>query len=124
MKFFNGLAATALIVAAGCGGSGTDSVTGTTTGGTTGGTQTGGTSTTNAISVNDNFFSPNSTQVPVGATVTWTWVGSSTHNVTFTDASSGDKTTGQSFSRTFSSAGTFNYRCTLHGGMTGAVIVQ
>lgn len=129
MKLFKYLAATALVVAASCGGgSGYGSVTGTT-GGTTGGTQTGGSTSpvqTNAVSVNDDFFSPANVQVSVGTTVTWTWAsGATTHNVTFNDGTgSGDKNAGQSFSRTFSTAGTFNYHCTLHGGMTGSVVVQ
>lgn len=128
MKIFKGLAATALVVAASCGG-GTDysSVTGTNTG-TTGGTQTGSSAPvqTNAVGVSDDFFTPVNAQVPVGTTVTWTWAGdATTHNVTFADGvSSGDKNANSVYSRTFSSAGTFSYRCTLHPGMTGSIVVQ
>jgi plastocyanin len=129
MKFVKTLAATALVVAASCGGGGTGYATTGPTGGTTGGTQTGGSTgavQTNAISVNNDFFAPITAQVAVGSTVTWTWAsGASAHNVTFNDGpASGDKTSGDTYSRTFSTAGTFNYRCTLHGGMTGSVIVQ
>src|SRR5437764_7354456 len=72
MKFFRCLAATAMVVAASCGG-GTDygSVTGTN-----GGTQNGGSTNpvqTNAVGVSDDFFSPINAQVAVGTTVTWTW---------------------------------------------------
>jgi len=133
MKFFRFLAATALVVAASCGGGGGDygSVSGPSgqnPGGTSGGTQTGGTSPvqTNSVSVSDNFFSPINAQVAIGSTVTWTWSsGASAHNVTFGDGStSGDKGGGATFSRTFNAAGTFSYHCTLHPGMDGSVIVQ
>ena len=125
MKFFRCLAATAMVVAASCGG-GTDygSVTGTN-----GGTQNGGSTNpvqTNAVGVSDDFFSPINAQVAVGTTVTWTWAsGASAHNVTFSDGpASGDKSGGASYSRTFNTAGTYNYHCTIHAGMTGSVIVQ
>lgn len=131
MKFFKSLVATALVVAASCGGGGSsyNSVTGTTTGGTTGGTQTGGNTNpvvTNAISISDNQFTPSNAQVSVGTTVTWSWAsGSSTHNVTFADGvSSGDKSAGATYTRTFSSAGTFTYHCTIHPGMNAQIIVQ
>ena len=132
MKFFKCLAATVLVVAASCGGGGGDYATGPTggtTGGTNGGTQTGGSNNpvqTNSISVSDNLFAPITAQVSVGTTVTWTWASSaSAHNVTFGDGTtSGDKTGGATFSRTFNAAGTFSYHCTLHPGMDGSVIVQ
>ena len=131
MKFLKCLAATAMVVAASCGGGGSDYVSGPSgqnPGGTSGGTQTGGSTPvqTNSVSVSDNFFSPVAVQVPVGTTVTWTWAsGASAHNVTFTDGqASGDKTGGATFSRTFNAAGTFAYHCTIHPGMDGSVIVQ
>ena len=82
---------------------------------------------TNQVTVSDNQFDPGSIQVTPGTTVTWTWgSGATTHNVTFGDgANSGDKSgTGASFSRTFATAGTFTYVCTLHGGMNGSVLVK
>lgn len=81
---------------------------------------------TNAVNIGDDFFSPGSIQVAPGTTVTWTWPsGVSIHNVTFTDGnSSGDKGPGGSYSRTFNTEGTFNYLCTLHGGMNGSVLVK
>ncbi|MDE3151542.1 MAG: hypothetical protein KGL93_04785, partial [Gemmatimonadota bacterium] len=84
----------------------------------------GGGSTSSSISVGDNFFNPNSTTVKVGTTVTWTWSTSTTHNVTFADGTKSGNMSGGTYSRTFNSAGTFNYQCTIHGGMTGAVVVQ
>jgi plastocyanin len=84
-----------------------------------------GPSTTNQISVRDDNFNPSSTTVPVGTTVTWTWAGVNIHNVTFPNGpSSANQTTGGTFQRTFSAAGTFPYTCTNHAGMNGTVIVQ
>src|SRR5690242_1338484 len=53
--------------------------------GTTGGNNNSGGSTSNAIAVADNSFTPNATTVPRGTTVTWTWGGRVQHNVTFDD---------------------------------------
>lgn len=116
------VAAVAVVVVAGaCGGGGTTApTTGGNTGGNTGGTGGG---TSNSITVGDNFFNPSSTTVAVGATVTWTWSTGTTHNVTFSDASSGDKSSG-SYTRTFNKAGTYAYSCTIHPGMNGTVVVQ
>jgi plastocyanin len=80
---------------------------------------------TNQVSVGNDFFNAPNIVVPAGTTVTWTWSVSATdHNVTFSDASSGDKTAGATYSRQFNTAGTFSYHCTLHAGMTGSVLVQ
>jgi plastocyanin len=128
---FSFIAVPAVLFAVACGGGG-DSSTGTTPTGPTTPTvpQTPSTPAspvlTNAVSVDNDFFSPANIQVTPGTTVTWSWVsGATTHNVSFTDGAggSGDKASG-SFSRTFSAAGTFDYRCTLHGGMNGTVLVK
>lgn len=80
---------------------------------------------TNQVTIGNNFFSSPNIEVPAGTTVTWTWnSGSTPHNVTFSDASSGDKTGGAIYARTFSTPGTFTYHCTIHPEMTGSVLVQ
>jgi plastocyanin len=100
--------------------------TGTTGGGGTGGGGGGG-STSNQITVVDNNFSPGTTTVTPGTTVTWTWAAGnySDHNVTFEtlNQSSPSQTTGM-YQVTFSTAGNFAYRCTIHVGMNGNVVVQ
>ncbi|HSQ28776.1 MAG TPA: plastocyanin/azurin family copper-binding protein [Gemmatimonadaceae bacterium] len=117
-----------VLAAAACGGGGGDSTTGPGNPGNPG--NPGGPSTspqqTSSVTVGNNLFSPASIQVPVGTTVTWTWDAASiTHNVTFADGSgSGNKAAGATFTRTFGTAGTFQYQCTLHAGMTGSVLVQ
>jgi plastocyanin len=73
-----------------------------------------------------NDFTPARVDLTRNGTVTWTF-GALTHNVTFgssgAPANIGD-TSGQTVSRTFPNAGTFNYACTLHAGMSGTVVVQ
>jgi plastocyanin len=76
-----------------------------------------------SVSVIDYAFDPDEATVAVGGTVTWTWGGADQHNVTFSDASSPTQTAG-SYMRTFSTAGTFPYQCTIHAGMDGTITVQ
>ena len=105
-------------VAGACGGSGSDSTTGPNNNG-------GGGSEVQAGA--DAQFSPNTITVAVGGTVTWVF-GGLTHNVTFAQVAGvpGDigSSVNTSISRTFNTAGTFTYQCTLHPGMTGTVKVQ
>ena len=79
------------------------------------------------------FFDPLILNVPVGATVTWKNLDSTLHTVTSGSAESGKPGTifdssyltgGKTFQHTFSSAGTFDYFCTLHPYMKGQVIVN
>lgn len=82
------------------------------------------------VSVSDNSFGPGSLTVDPGTTVTWEWEGAAAHNVTWTSgtpAASATQSAG-TYERTFGTAGTFDYYCTLHGtpttGMRGTVTVQ
>jgi plastocyanin len=115
--------AAVLVMASACGGSSATAPAGGS--GNTGGTggNGGGGGSSNSIAVGDNFFNPGSTTVAVGTTVTWTFGTGTTHNVTFSDQGSGDKNSG-SYSRTFNTAGTYAYSCTIHPGMNGTVVVQ
>jgi plastocyanin len=64
--------------------------------------------------------------VTVGTTVTWTNADAVSHTST-SDASgwnSGTIPPGGRFSFAFQSAGTFAYRCTIHPGMVGTVVVR
>ena len=78
----------------------------------------------------DNFYDPANLTVSVGATVTWTWMSGGSHSVTFEDGqgSAPVQNTG-TLDRTFNTAGTFRFRCTVHSGnftsgMIGSVMVQ
>lgn len=123
---------------AACGGSGGSGYsTGPATRPAGGGTSGGTSSNTNQVTMSDQTFSPGAVTVPKGTTVTWTWptcdntggyggYGSCvSHSVVFDDnVTSAVQNTG-TFSRTFSSAGTFNYHCGVHGtAMSGKVVVQ
>ena len=74
-----------------------------------------------------NTFAPATIDVARNGTVNWIFAGV-THNVAFSgSAPTGGNignTANATVSRTFTVAGTFNYQCTLHGGMTGQVIVH
>lgn len=74
-----------------------------------------------------NAFNPSSVDITSGGTVTWAFKGV-THNVTFSTSTGAPGNIGNSagtaVSRTFGTAGTFNYQCTLHPGMAGRVVVH
>ena len=74
-----------------------------------------------------NTFTPPSVTIARGGTVTWTF-GARPHNAAFnavTGAPANVPTTSNAqVARTFPTAGTFPYVCTLHTGMTGSVTVQ
>ncbi len=74
------------------------------------------------VTVEDDKFSPRVIQVSQGATVTWTWDAGRDHNVVGEGFQSELQREG-TFAHTFDTPGSYRYLCTLHGGMTGAVIV-
>ncbi|MEP6764971.1 MAG: plastocyanin/azurin family copper-binding protein, partial [Gemmatimonadaceae bacterium] len=84
--------------------------------------------TTAAVAATEALaFNAPTVSINVGGTVTWAF-GAVTHNVTFgvgagVPANIGN-TTSASVSRTFTTAGSYPYSCTLHAGMSGTVIVQ
>lgn len=108
-------------------------------GGGGGGGGAGSTSASIAIGTGQ-VFDPSATTVPVGTAVTWTWNSCSNdpyygetcvkHNVTWDDGSAPASPSQSSgtYSRTFATAGTYAYHCTIHGttssGMRGTVTVQ
>jgi plastocyanin len=75
----------------------------------------------------DNFsFAPQTLTVPVGTTVTWTNRDDIPHTIVSTDGvfKSKVRDTDETFSYTFTKAGTYNYFCSVHPKMTGKIIVQ
>lgn len=76
------------------------------------------------VSVEDFFFDPSSARLAVGGTVTWTWGGAVSHNVTFSSGSSSDTQASGTFDRTFAAAGSYSYSCTIHPQMTGTINVE
>lgn len=87
----------------------------------------GGTpSQTVAVSINNFTFTSATLTIAKGVKVTWTNNDSAPHTVTAKDNSftSGNLNKGDSFSHTFTSAGTVDYYCKVHPDMTASVVVQ
>jgi plastocyanin len=88
---------------------------------------TGTTTSASTIQATDGLaFNPSSLTVSKGTTVTFAF-GSITHNVAF-GAGSGvadiPDSYGTSVERTFNTAGTFAFRCSIHNNMTGQITIQ
>jgi len=79
-----------------------------------------------AVSIKQFAFTPNSVTIPVGGTVMWTNNEIIPHTVTADDGSFTSDTLnkGDTFSHTFTAAGTVAYHCTYHTNMKADVIVQ
>jgi hypothetical protein len=79
------------------------------------------------IVVRDFAFDPASPSITRGARVTWRFDGPSSHTATdatgMTLYNSGSRAAGTTFAFTFTSAGRYPYRCTIHSGMTGTISV-
>lgn len=99
----------------------TPDATGTPDSGATGTPATGSTVTI------DNFaFSPTTLTVSAGTTVTWVNNDTAAHTVTADDGSfdSGNLAPGDSFTHTFTSAGSISYHCNYHPNMVATVVVN
>lgn len=115
------LAAVVLVLAASCGGS-TPAPSGATP---TPAAATCSGSGGEAVAVANFSFTPQSASVTKGTVVTWTNTAPGPHTVTFDGGPDcGQLAAGASVSRTFDTAGTFTYHCTIHPAMTGSVIVE
>jgi plastocyanin len=73
-------------------------------------------------------FTPGQVDIAAGGTVTWQF-STTAHNVTFNASAAGTPanigtTSSASVARTFTTAGTFAYTCTIHAGMNGTVVVH
>ena len=84
--------------------------------------------TGNAVAIQNFTFAPQTLTVKAGTKVTWTNNDSTPHTVTSTDGpstsasptgqfDSGQMSSGDSFSFTFTKAGTYYYECTIHASM-------
>jgi plastocyanin len=81
----------------------------------------------NAVAIKNFAFAPAALTVKVGTTVTWTNQDSDAHTVTSQNnggpLASAALSTGQTYSFTFTKAGTYAYLCTIHPFMTATVTV-
>jgi len=89
----------------------------------------------NGISVQNNLFSPGTKTIAVGSEVKWAWNSCTNdayngqtcvaHSVTFDDGATSPTQDQGTYSRTFTTAGTYNYHCSVHGAaMAGTITVQ
>ena len=81
---------------------------------------------TNEVWMQNTAFTPSSITVSVNTTIKWTNKDGMIHTVTSTTGlfDSGNISSGGVYSRQFTTTGTFPYKCAIHSGMTGTVIVQ
>ena len=109
------LALAAAVVLAGCGDDGGGGAAAAAAAPVTGVTR---------VAAKDNRFTPPAVQVPAGTTVTWAFEdGLVPHDVTGDGWRSGDPQRKGTFAHTFDRPGTYPYRCTVHDGMNGRVVV-
>jgi plastocyanin len=79
-----------------------------------------------AVKIDNFVFGPQTVTVPVGATVTWTNSDDIPHTAVSTEGAFKSKVmdTDETFSYTFTKAGTYSYYCSIHPKMTGTVVVK
>jgi len=88
-----------------------------------------------SVSIVDFSFNPSSLTISAGTTVVWTNNGQQPHSATANDGSFDSSPgcpnnvneciqPGESYSHTFSSAGSFPYHCKVHPTMTGTIQVE
>jgi plastocyanin len=78
------------------------------------------------VSIVDFAFEPADLTVAVGDTVTWTNTGAATHTVKWQDGEPESERleSGETYERTFDTAGSFPYVCGIHSQMTGTITVE
>lgn len=84
------------------------------------------TSSNPSVSIKNSAFSVGTLKISAGTTVKWTNNDAMNHTVTADDGSfdSGNIAPGASYTKTFSTKGTFAYHCSIHTGMKATVEVQ
>ena len=80
----------------------------------------------NTVTIDNFTFTPKELTVPVGTTIKWVNKDDIPHTVVERNKSFRSKPldSNETFSFTFSQAGSFDYFCSLHPQMVGKVIVQ
>lgn len=79
------------------------------------------------VTIQNFAFHPASLTVKVGTKVTFTNEDGTIHTATSNPSGvidSGNLNKGQSYTVTFTKAGTYHYICSIHQNMTGTIIVQ
>jgi plastocyanin len=79
----------------------------------------------NEVWMDHNSFIPVTLIVTPGTSVRWVNNSAVIHNVVHeTGLFNQVLNPGQAYSYTFAEAGTYNYECTIHPGMTGTIVVE
>jgi len=89
----------------------------------------------NTIVVANNNYTPSTQTVSTGTTINWNWNSCTgtygydqncvQHSVTFDDGQTSGLQDQGSYSRTFTTKGTYKYHCQIHGtAMSGTITVQ
>lgn len=83
------------------------------------------TPTIGAVSIVDFGFNPQSVTIPVGSSIRWTNTGNRNHTSASDNGlwNSGTIPPGQTFTRVFTTVGSFPYHCNIHPAMTGTINV-
>ncbi len=132
MKRWLLLAVVALaLVAAGCGSSKKSSSTPASTPAATTAAPASSGGSTVQVSMKNIAFNPGTVTVAKGGTVVWTNDDSVNHDVTKTSgpgpdfkSGTGNLAGGDTYKQTFDTPGTIVYRCTIHPGMDGKIVVK
>ena len=114
-----------LVEPASTGGAGAESAQEATPGAADGGDDAAAESL--AVEIKDFAYNPAETTVPAGGSVTWTNQDTAPHTATGLDREvmqSGAIASGESFTRAFDTAGTFEYFCEFHPNMKGSIVVE
>ena len=116
-----------LAVVTACGGSSATQAPAASVSAPAGGTPTcaAGLGTGQQVAAAATAFTPNTSAVSAGGTVTWTNGDPVTHTVTFNNGPDcGNLASAASITVTFPAAGTYAYHCKIHPSMTGTVTVS
>jgi len=83
-------------------------------------------SSANTVNIKSYSFQPSTLSVPAGTTVTWHNQDNAQHTVTSDTQGqfdSGAISTGNKFTYTFPTPGSYSYHCSIHPGMKGTIVV-
>ena len=81
---------------------------------------------TDQVNIKDYAFTPKAITVKAGTTVTWTNHDGVKHELTSYDGhlpAGREFANGETYTYTFTKAGTYKYHCKIHPNMTGVVVV-